>query len=228
MTAYATPKQLSYIRRLADERDMDPVARMTYINLSQNDLLIKPYAHKAIQNLLAMPVKGSAAPSSPASAPATGITCGKCKAKHPTVADVRDCFAGKRSGEPSPDTPAPTTNPYAELRALAEQLPNVKRGRYAIRNTADTGWLFYVVDKPTQGRWTGFTFVKRQASDDLLDIGIAHQISAVKEILEMGARESAITYGREIGACSMCGRTLTDPESIAAGIGPVCAEKAGW
>lgn len=33
-------------------------------------------------------------------------------------------------------------------------------------------------------------------------------------------------YGRLVGECSCCGRELTDPNSIAAGIGPICAE--GW
>lgn len=30
------------------------------------------------------------------------------------------------------------------------------------------------------------------------------------------------------GKCCCCGRTLTTPESIDAGIGPICAEKHGW
>lgn len=34
---------------------------------------------------------------------------------------------------------------------------------------------------------------------------------------------AAQDYGRETGTCSVCGRTLTDPLSIQAGIGPVCA-----
>lgn len=38
--------------------------------------------------------------------------------------------------------------------------------------------------------------------------------------------EAAKQYGKESGICSCCGRTLTDPASIAAGIGPICAE--GW
>jgi hypothetical protein len=37
-----------------------------------------------------------------------------------------------------------------------------------------------------------------------------------------------VRYGRATGNCSCCGRELTDPASIAAGIGPVCAEKYGW
>ena len=37
--------------------------------------------------------------------------------------------------------------------------------------------------------------------------------------------EQAKTYGALYGTCCACGRTLTDEASIAAGIGPVCAEK---
>jgi hypothetical protein len=36
------------------------------------------------------------------------------------------------------------------------------------------------------------------------------------------------THGIETGNCSCCGRTLTDPVSVAAGIGPYCAERFGW
>lgn len=38
---------------------------------------------------------------------------------------------------------------------------------------------------------------------------------------------TAQKYGRESGRCCSCGRDLTDPESIAAGIGPICATKFG-
>ena len=39
---------------------------------------------------------------------------------------------------------------------------------------------------------------------------------------------AAIAYGKRYGKCSVCARTLTDPESIDRGIGPVCAERFGW
>lgn len=38
---------------------------------------------------------------------------------------------------------------------------------------------------------------------------------------------AAVAYGCRIGSCSCCGRTLTDPESIRRGIGPICAENFG-
>lgn len=53
----------------------------------------------------------------------------------------------------------------------------------------------------------------------------------VKEII-MGAASdplsAAIKYGKVSGSCSCCGRELTDPKSIEAGIGPICATKFGW
>jgi hypothetical protein len=39
---------------------------------------------------------------------------------------------------------------------------------------------------------------------------------------------SAVAYGKRTGECSCCGRTLTDPESVERGIGPICADKYGW
>ena len=39
---------------------------------------------------------------------------------------------------------------------------------------------------------------------------------------------AAIAYGKRYGKCSVCARTLTDADSIARGIGPVCAANYGW
>lgn len=37
-------------------------------------------------------------------------------------------------------------------------------------------------------------------------------------------KQAAVAYGMEFGACAICGRQLTDSDSIARGIGPICAE----
>lgn len=39
---------------------------------------------------------------------------------------------------------------------------------------------------------------------------------------------AATAHGHEYGQCSCCGRELTNPESVARGIGPICAERWGW
>jgi hypothetical protein len=35
-------------------------------------------------------------------------------------------------------------------------------------------------------------------------------------------KEQAAAYGRKTGVCLICGRQLTDPTSVAQGIGPIC------
>lgn len=56
-------------------------------------------------------------------------------------------------------------------------------------------------------------------------IGRASKV--VDRIAEDPARAAA-RFGHEIGRCGVCGRQLTNDESRARGIGPVCAERNGW
>ncbi len=60
-------------------------------------------------------------------------------------------------------------------------------------------------------------------SRDCTDLDEAAIVSACAD-----PREAALRYGRLMGACSVCGRTLVDPVSIEAGIGPICAGKYGF
>ena len=115
-------------------------------------------------------------------------------------------------------------------------LPEVPAGRYAITvaepnegDTASHGTVkFYRVDRPTDGAWAGWTFVKVQAGDDLYPVKGAARAAVLQAILDAGPKEASVRYGHELGHCGVCGRTLTDADSRAAGIGPVCAANAGW
>lgn len=54
--------------------------------------------------------------------------------------------------------------------------------------------------------------------------------SAVIEALTAAQKDptgAAIAYGRGTGNCSCCGRELTNAESIALGIGPICLDRLG-
>lgn len=55
------------------------------------------------------------------------------------------------------------------------------------------------------------------------------RLRAVRDLMAEGSdvMAAAVTYGRRTGRCGVCGRELTDPDSIAAGIGPVCASRLG-
>lgn len=107
-----------------------------------------------------------------------------------------------------------------------QRLAQLPAGRYAVER--DGGLRFFRVDRPTEGRWAGHTFVKAQAGDDLCPLRDLQSRDMVLREIAWNAPEAMLRYGREIGACGHCGRTLTNDESRARGIGPVCAGKMGW
>lgn len=99
----------------------------------------------------------------------------------------------------------------------------VPAGRYAI--ATPNGVRFYRVDKPSKGNWKGWTFVKVQASDDLHPVRSVAQRTDVLRAIAIDPRAASERYGRELGVCGVCGRTLTDEASRARGIGPICESK---
>lgn len=106
--------------------------------------------------------------------------------------------------------PAPTTAPAAE----------VADGRYAVE---EGGTLKFFRVK--NGRKAGFVFLDIQASDDWHSVRNVTRIREILALIAVDAKAAMIRYGRELGECGHCGRTLTDAASRAAGIGPICASK---
>lgn len=129
------------------------------------------------------------------------VTCGFCKARH-SIADVKVCSAKHY---------APKVAPVV-----------VPAGRYAL--DVDGVTKFYVVDKPESGAWKGKTFLSVLASDDKHPVKFAAK-DKVLAAIAVDVKGAMIKYGLELGKCGRCNRTLTDAESRAAGIGPVCAGK---
>lgn len=110
----------------------------------------------------------------------------------------------------------------------------IPAGRYAVPNhmltgdTADNSVSFFKVDRPESGRWSGYTFISRQAGGDFLRMNRRQQDEAKKAIREFGFPEASRLYGLELGHCGVCGRELTNETSREEGIGPVCRDKMGW
>lgn len=100
----------------------------------------------------------------------------------------------------------------------------IPAGRYAVVDPSDDVLKFYVVDAPTEGNWKGYIFVSVQASDDLYPVRGARK-GQILDLIARDPKAASARYGRELGCCGVCNRTLTDEESRARGIGPVCYEK---
>jgi len=98
---------------------------------------------------------------------------------------------------------------------LNEDIPDVPDGRYAVEKEDGT-LMFYSIK---QGKYTKFVDV--WASDTRYPIKNNAEkvriLESIKNDPDAGPR-----FGREIGRCYVCGRTLTDETSRSLGIGPVC------
>lgn len=86
-------------------------------------------------------------------------------------------------------------------------------------------------------RNAGGIYVKRLSDGTYLGKVIGQAFQAVRDATEADkaalltlARDpatAATRYGRQTGTCSCCGRELSDPVSVARGIGPICADRWG-
>lgn len=90
------------------------------------------------------------------------------------------------------------------------------------------------VNRPKKGsRWEGWIFVSdgaeygrrqnygRQGPGGVYEGKIREEL----RIILADAREASAAYGRLTNRCGVCGRLLEDEESVARGIGPICARK---
>lgn len=127
---------------------------------------------------------------------------------------------------PVQDQPQPAKK--LQKREAKPPTADVPEGRYAV--TGEDGTTkFYRVDVPTEGRWAGYTFVERQAGDDLFKVRNRDERNSIlAKIAADGIEAAMLRYGRELGHCGHCGRTLTNPDSLERGIGPICAAKMGF
>jgi hypothetical protein len=114
-------------------------------------------------------------------------------------------------------------------------LSHVPGGRYAVPN-GDTRLkvLFQKPEPPS--KWAGWVFVsdaaeygqRRKYGRQPPGKTYSGMIQDELRIIAADPRAAAVAYGRLTGVCRLCGRKLENEASVAAGIGPICAEKQGW
>lgn len=92
---------------------------------------------------------------------------------------------------------------------------------------------------PLHGRNAGAIYVKDdetgdylgKVTEDLVFRPVRTAPQSAAEALSRIARDpahAAVQYGRQTGRCACCGRELTNADSIALGIGPICKDRWGF
>lgn len=95
----------------------------------------------------------------------------------------------------------------------------VSEGMWLVGASVATGRVF----KVQAARGSGNLYAK-----ELVDGSFQYVAGAARTLARQGRKltlEEAKAYGALYGTCCVCGRTLSDEDSIAAGIGPVCATR---
>lgn len=107
-----------------------------------------------------------------------------------------------------------------ESRPAGQSYPDVEAGRYAL--ATDGVVHFYQVQRPTEGKYVGRTFLQEQHSDSHTRV-MGPAAASVLRRIEADPKAATILYGQELGVCGKCGRTLTS-EWRREGIGPICSQ----
>lgn len=145
-------------------------------------------------------------------------TCGKCKSTNVDVEHVKACYSASTPVAP----PAPAAADFRPM-AVTSIVPDSK---YALEN--DEGvFLFYEV-KTGKGRWSNFTFVDRLvgAPGDWQRYPVKGDAKfKVLANIQLDSKAAAAAFSREHGVCACCGSPLSDPFSIANGLGPICIRR---
>lgn len=180
----------------------------------------------------------------------SSIICGNCKKNHTNVQEVRDCYKASNTPRISVDpgtgfthiwegaTNANVSQTIEQVvtEALAAQEPSEFQ-REAVRTFSEKwtpedagiyanndGEIFKVY-KALNG---SHMLCKKLVADKESKTAEFQYVGAPKRHVNHDMKltlEQAKTFGAIYGVCCVCGRTLTDENSIAAGIGPICAGK---
>lgn len=119
------------------------------------------------------------------------------------------------------------------MKTLKEHMLIAKAGGRLSPKITIAGYTFKLA--PDHGRNPGVIYVTTGPANDYLGmvkdnkfscINQKHQF-AVTSILD-DPQQAVEVHGQQTGMCCICGRTLFNKDSIAAMIGPICAEKWGF
>jgi len=166
----------------------------------------------------------------------TVILCAKCHGRGNFIGYtgrvVGRCFACDGTGLRSIE--GPKAGAEITVKAIADAFtsatsqgikrPKLRLDTFVFARAPDTGrnpGSIYVTEnqaylgKVTEGRFYAVPACDAETSGRI--------VSAASD-----PHAAAKAYGQRTGQCSCCGRELTNAESIALSIGPICRDKFGW
>lgn len=236
--SYATEKQTKFIGALLDRKDLsqaDP-AKVDVEKLREQVASLqvnKKAASAIIDTLLALPDATTVAPAAQGR-PATDRQKEFARTllserKGVEAAElVRTRLNEARvAGQLTASFVSACIDALLEIPAAKAEAP---AGRYALP-AEDGHYVFYKVDRPTEGKWAGYVFVKQL----LGSVGswdeqrLSLQVSdSVLTRIAADPEEAARMFGIKAKACGMCASPLSNTQSRAAGYGETCAAKHGF
>lgn len=109
----------------------------------------------------------------------------------------------------------------------------VADGYYAIRTDPKSdNWTFLRVSRPDSGNRKDYFKIQTQHGETLKEVFLIEpggdflvMNGSIRELviqLITGHQKASANYGRQVGKCCRCGKTLTDKVSRHYGIGPEC------
>lgn len=148
------------------------------------------------------------------------------------AAKFNAAVARKQAETTAREAGAATVDISAIREGLASALQHLKRPKLRV---ADIRFSL----APASGRNAGSIYVVRASTDTYLGkitednrfiTSRECDAETEAEVLRVATdpKAAAEAHGHEYGYCSCCGRELTNPESVARGIGPICADRWGW
>lgn len=203
--------QAKYIRDLVAQKDLNgndrwlpTQAQREYLLAGDYSAMSKLKASNAIGNLLKLNDK-------PAE-PAVEIAI-EPNVEHVEVAGAIEDYA-----------PTPVQGLETAAAKTTDNTPEA--GFYFIVDPTNGEERFFHVSKGKEGtRWEGYTFLETRGGDYTYPVKNEEHRKAVFAAIQVDPVTAMNEYGIRLGACGVCGRTLTARDSRLRGIGPICAQQ---
>lgn len=132
------------------------------------------------------------------------------------------------AAQAAPVAPTPAPVPAVRLERLHAVMQGMAKLRFrkitlARKNGDQLVWVKVTGHDGVVGRIDGGVLTIFTSRLNVSVHGVTPaEIETMLKVIDLDPKAAAAAHGIESGNCSVCGRDLTDPKSIALGIGPVC------